>query len=203
MEVNMRRFLWATPLLLVLISSGAWANTVSYIFYGPNQGFGDNLAFEQQKAGTILILTGGTPGDFFNSYNGYAPGSTLGGLTTVYFDSAYLQSGGFIYDVVITNTGSLFMSSFTLPTPTNSTSVIWEPVELSFTGSYTYAATGQTVNVGGTWVGTIPFEFGYGGVYYAGGFTAVPEPGAIGLMGTGLIGIFSVARRRLGIFMRL
>jgi len=52
--------------------------------------------------------------------------------------------------------------------------------------------------VGGGAVGKIPFHL-FNGLYYAGGFTTVPEPGTLALMGTGLIGILAFARKRLRI----
>jgi hypothetical protein len=194
MEVNMRRFLWATPLLIVLISSGAWADSVN-IFLSPNDGSGDNFGIEQQSRGMTVFLGGGTPFDFFNIL-GYEPGSTLGGDTTVYLDFGTAQIGGVNYDLDITTTGDLFMSGITLPT--NGAFTVTDPVVLSFTGSATIADTGQIINVSGSSTGKITFQE-YGGLYYAGAFTTTPEPGTVGLIGTGLIGIFSVARRRLRI----
>jgi hypothetical protein len=75
-------------------------------------------------------------------------------------------------------------------------------VWLWFGGSVTVADTGQIIDLYGSSKGKITF-FRADGLYYAGSFTTVPEPGTLGLMGTGLIGIFSVARRRLRIFTRL
>jgi hypothetical protein len=58
MEVNMRRFLWATPLLLfVLISSGAWADSIT-ISLDPNFGIGDNFSILQQSRGMAVWLGG-------------------------------------------------------------------------------------------------------------------------------------------------
>jgi hypothetical protein len=146
------------------------------------------------------ITGGGTPYDFFNM-DGYAPGSTLGGNTTVYLDFGAATIRGVYHDLNV-GTGSLFMSSFTLPTNGAST-FFTVPVWLSFGASVTVADTGQIIDVSGSSKGKITFFKGYDGLYYAGSFTTVPEPGTLGLMGTGLIGIFSVARRRLRIFTRL
>jgi len=197
----MRRFLWATPLLFVLISSGARANSVS-ISLGVNNGLGYNFGFEEQSPGMTVFLDGGT--NVFVFFIGYAPGTTLSAFAApVYLDDGIAQIGGVDYPLNVTTTGSLFMSSFTLPTPTNGASNIAEPVVLTFTDSVTVAATGQIINLAGSQAGKITFFLDPDGLYYAGGFTTIPEPGTVGLMGTGLIGIFSVARRRLRIFMRL
>lgn len=186
----MRRILWATSVLFILISSSAWADSVN-IFLAPNYGFGDNFGIEEFSPGMIVFLGGGTQTGFFDSI-GYAPGSTLGGLGTVYLDSGIVQIGGNVYNLNVT-TGSLFISSITLPT--NGASTFTDPVVLSFAASAPIAGTGQFINVGGTQKGTITF-YNENGLYYAGAFTT-PEPGTVGLIGTGLLGIFSVAWRRL------
>lgn len=194
----MRRFLWV--LLFVLISSGAWANTISTIFLAPNNGGGDNFGFSQQSPGWSVFVSGGTPADYFG-IGGYAPGSTLGGGTTVYLDFGTAQINGVSYDLNV-GLGSLFMSSITLPT--NGASTVTVPVEIDFSASATTADTGQEIDVGGSSQGKITFVMGYPGFYYPGAFTITPtpEPGTVALIGTGLIGIFSVARRRLRIFTR-
>ena len=192
----MKRFLWATPLLFVLISSVARADSVN-ISFGPNSGSGDNFRIEQQSGGTTVILGGGTPFGFFDDI-GYAAGSTLGGFTTVYLDYGSAQIGGDYYDLTV-GTGTLFMSSLTLPT--NGASTVTVPVTLSFAGSGT-TDTGAIFSAAGSATGTITFVQ-VGGLYYGGAFTATPEPGTLGLIATGLIGIFWVARRRLGISAQL
>src|SRR5579859_2669106 len=199
MEVNMRRLLWVSPLLFVLISSGARSNSFN-IYLEPNEGFGDNLAIGQQSGGMTLFLVGGTQTGFFDSF-GYAPGSTLGGFGTVYLDFGTAQIGGVNYDLAVT-TGSLFMSSITLPT--NGASTVTDSVVLSFTASATIAATGQIINVSGSSAGKITFVMGYDGQYYAGAFTPTPtpEPGTVGFIGSGLVGVLSVARRRRRIWVR-
>ena len=191
----MRRFLWAVPLLFVLISSGARADSVSF-FLIPNY-FGDNFGFEQRSAGMTVDVGGGTEIGFFDGFpDGSEPGTTLGGLGTVYLDSGNAEIGGINHDLYVT-TGSLFMSSFTLPT--NGASFVTELVELSFGTSAVVLDTGQIINIGGDAKGTVTFALGYTGLYYAySQFTpaAAPEPGTVVLIATGMIGIFSVARRR-------
>ena len=140
---------------------------------------------------------GGTEIGFFDGFpDGYEPGTTLGGLGTVYLDSGNAEIGGINHDLYVT-TGSLFMSSFTLPT--NGASFVTELVELSFGTSAVVLDTGQIINIGGDAKGTVTFALGYTGLYYAySQFTPAPapEPGTVVLIATGMIGIFSVARRR-------
>jgi len=56
---------------------------------------------------------GGVPYDFFD-VGGYAPGATLGGSTGLFFASGFAQFGGNTYNLGLTNTGSVFLSPFTL-----------------------------------------------------------------------------------------
>lgn len=194
----MRRFLWATPLLFILISSSARADTVS-IFLAPNE-FGDNFGIEQQNGATTVFVGGGTQAYFFDA-TGYAPGSMLGGSATVYLDFGEVQIGAASYDLDVT-TGTLFMSGITLPT--NGVSTFTAPVMLSFITSGIIDSTGQVFNVSGSANGEITFlqEQGF---YYADDFvTTTPEPGTVVLMliGTGLIGICLLGGRG-GILARL
>ena len=55
----------------------------------------------------------------------------------------------------------------------------------------------RTINVGGGAIGSISFYRGFDGQYYPSDFVQaqVPEPGTLGLIGTGLIGIVSVAEK--------
>ena len=65
--------------------------------------------------------------------------------------------------------------------------------------SATVADTGQPLNVTGGSLGTLTFHF-IDGSYYAdsGGFAQLtPEPSTLGLMGTGLISMLALARKKL------
>jgi hypothetical protein len=191
----MQRFLWATPMLFLLMSGSAFASSVStFIFLQPNDGSGDNFGFFQQGGGVIIGIGGGTPYDFFN-IDGYAPGSTLGGSTDVFLSSGFVQFGGNFHDLDFSGPGTLFLSSFTLPTNGKDFTA---PVEVDFSAFATIADTGQPLDVSGGRSGKMTFHF-FDGFYYASGFTVVPEPGTLGLMGTGLISILALARKRLSI----
>ncbi len=191
----MKQFLWVTPMLFVLMSGSAFATSVSTsIGLFPNGGSGDNFRFLQQGGGVSIGIQGGTPYSFFN-IEGYAPGSTLGGTTDVFFSGGFVQFGGNSFDLNFSGPGTLFLSSFTLPTNGKDFTA---QVEVDFSVLATIADTGQPLDVGGGAVGKIPFHF-FNGLYFAGGFTTVPEPGTLALMGTGLIGILALARKRLSI----
>ncbi len=195
----MKRSLWAILFCVVLLSSGMFADSINtMIFFTPNDGTGDNFAFRQSLNGTNLAMNisifGGTSYFFFNT-NGYAPGSILGGSTDVFFsDFNIVTINGTQHDLAFRNgPGTLFMSSIFLPTNGKSFTA---NVELDFMVLGTVADTGQLLNISGSQVGKIAFTF-EDGAYYAGNFTPVPEPSALVLMGSGLIGILGLARRRL------
>src|SRR5438874_4226923 len=188
----MKRFLWSTPMLFLLMSGSAFASSVStFIFLQPNDGSGDNFGFFQQGGGVTIGIGGGTPYDFFN-IDGYAPGSTLGGSTDVFIDGGFVKFGGNFHELDFSGPGTLFLSSFTLPTNGKDFTA---PVEVDFSAFATIADTGQPLDVSGGRSGKMTFHF-FDGFYYASGFTVVPEPATLGLMGTGLAGIIGVIRRK-------
>jgi hypothetical protein len=195
MEVTMKRFLWAIPLVFVLISLRANANSITTIFLVPNDGSGDNFGFYQQSPTRAIEIHGGIPFDVFNAF-GYAPGSNLGGTTDVFFDNGYLVIGGISHDLAFNETGTLFISSFTLPTNGADFSTL---VTLTFSVVATTVDTFQSVNIFGSATGTATFAQSDGN-YYAQRIKAtstVPEPGAFGLVGTGVLSILAAFRKKL------
>lgn len=194
---DMKRLLWVTPMLFVLMSGGAFADTI--IFLTPNDGTGDNFAFLQRGGGVVIGIDGGTPVDFYN-FAGYAPGSTFGGETDVFFSGGFAQVGGKSYDIDFGGPGTLFLSSITFPTNGKDFTV---RVGLHFSALVIIPDTGQTFDGSGGALGKMSFQFNaFDGLYYpdSSGFTTItPEPGTLGLMGTGLIGILALARRKLSI----
>ena len=192
----MKRLRWVAPMLFVLISASTFADTL--IFFRPNDGTGDNLFIIQRRVGATIQIGGGTAVDFFSA-DAYAPGSMLGGSADIFFDDGSIQSGGTSHDLFFNSgPGTLFLSSFTLPTNGKDFTV---RVKIDFSISATIADTGQPLIVNGGRVGTLTFHF-FDGSYFAdsGGFTAItPEPGTLGLMGTGLMSILALARKRLAI----
>jgi hypothetical protein len=191
---DMKRFLWLTPILFVLLSACAYADSIR-IGFDPNDGSGDNFGFVQQIGGVLISGFGGTPADFFNTL-GYAPGSTLGGSTDIFFSNGFITFGGNSSEVDF-SVGTLFLSSFTLPTNGRDFAA---QVSIGYSASGTILNTGEPLDVGGGASGQIKFHF-VDGFYYADplGFTQAPEPGTLGLMGTGLIGILALVRKRLRI----
>jgi PEP-CTERM motif-containing protein len=192
---NMKRLLWLTPILFALLATSALADSVS-IFYSPNDGSGGNFGFLVTAPGLSVSGGGGTPFDFFGCCNppGYLPGSTLGGFTDIFFDEGFATIGGISYDVSFT--GGLFMSTIVLPTNGKDYNA---PVEISFGASGTANDPLQTfISVSGSQRGYIYFSYSTEtGGYFPGSFAPVPEPGTLGLTGTGMIGLLALVRNRL------
>jgi len=173
----------------------------------PNNGTGDNFGFRLSGPGLVISIDGGVDVGYFNDL-GYAPGSTLGGTTTVFFssDTTTIRIGDTTYDLGQTGQGStLFITNFTLPDNGKNFAI---QVQATFFGSLLYFdANGQlhTFDISRGAPGTMTFTWDPSlGLYFANPVvfstaTVTPEPGSLGLMVTGLISMLGVARRRLRI----
>jgi hypothetical protein len=100
--------------------------------------------------GHPLVLGGGLEPSFFGSF-GYQPGLLLGGSTELFLDSNVIWIGGIPTEFFFPP-GTLFMTSFTLPTNGRSFKV---PVEISFFITGVNFDTGQTIDVSGGASGSI------------------------------------------------
>jgi hypothetical protein len=197
--IAMKRLLWALPLLVAVMSANALADSVN-IFLAPNDGSGDNFAFLSQASGVSVNIQGGIPFGAFST-QGFAPGSGFGLSTDVFFSSGTIQLGNNVYDILFSGPGTLFVSSFTFPTNGQGFSIL---ASASFSASGFIFIDGQQtpVSVGGSGLGTMTFSFDPStGLYYGNltkfSSTTVPEPGTLGLMGTGLIGMLGFVRSKL------
>ena len=81
--------------------------------------------------------------------------------------------------------------------PTDGRDVFRVPLVISFSHTGINFETGETIGVGGGAKGSITFYRGADGLYYASRFEQAPEPGTLALIGTGLMGVAAVARKRL------
>ncbi|HTT18698.1 MAG TPA: PEP-CTERM sorting domain-containing protein [Candidatus Sulfotelmatobacter sp.] len=187
----MQRVLLFLPLLFVtLISSIAFAD---HIYLVPND-VGDNFAFVGRMNGHPLILSGGTPADFLND-DGYPPGLQLGGSTTLYLYSTVAWIDGVPLEFAFPPDNSIiFMPSFTLPANGKDFTMYGE---IGFSARGINYETGERIDVGASARGKIPFYFSAdSNRYYPGAFVQAPEPGTLGLIGTGIIGVIASARKR-------
>lgn len=190
----MKRILWVTSILFVLLSSCAFADSVR-ISYGPFD-FGDNFTGVQFGHGFAAAVYGSTPLGFFN-INGYEPGSSLGGSTDLAISIGFAKIGGNIYELTPTDYGTFDLTNFTLPT--NGKDLVRVMVQIEYSAPMMVIDTGESLDLGGGAKGFIDFTRGQDGLYYAGSFSQAPEPGTLGLMGSGLIGVLALVRRRLKI----
>ena len=193
----MKRYVWLSSFLVIAMLASASANTI-IIGLAPNDGSGDNFGIIEQGNDFTITVHGGVLFEFFNVF-GYAPGTTLGGTVPVFFSSGTIQLGSAIYDLSFNGTGTLFMSSFALPANGQNFST---SVQLTFSTLAMIAATGQSLPISGSAIGTLSVTFdSQSGLYFPGTViaraTTVPEPNTLALMGTGLVAAISVVRRRI------
>jgi hypothetical protein len=192
---SMKRLLLAAPVLFLLLSTNALADTITLVL-APNFD-GDNFGFIEQGNGFKYEVSGGTPTGFLSAETGIAPGSTIGGSVgiDVFFGSGFATIHGVTSDLNFFNgPGTLFIGGFTLPTN-------GKDFAIKTTASFSVVGTlpdGQTINIGGSAPGKMKFRFSPSdGVYYADVtiFTTAPEPATVGLLATGIIGILTSAKR--------
>jgi hypothetical protein len=191
--VYIKRFFCFSFLFASLISIPALADGITLF---PNNGSGDNFAFDSQMNGHPLSLFGGTDPSFFYS-GGYPAGMTVGGEGGLFLYSTFIWIDGspleFFFD-----SATIFMTSFTLPT--NGRDFI-APVNISFHASGFNFDTEQRINLSGGDSGWIGFSYS-NGFYYPSDFihgappVMVPEPTTLGLIGTGLMSIAAFAGKK-------
>ncbi|MFZ0416806.1 MAG: PEP-CTERM sorting domain-containing protein [Candidatus Sulfotelmatobacter sp.] len=187
----------ALPLAAVASSSVDFTNSGG-ILSGSNEGM--------SLSGSELIAVNGLGGG----------GLITGGLGSVSFSTGSLATGslqmggtfngGGSFDIVGNGTngvpnGTIFAGSFTGP-------VTWTLITLA-NGTHNYTLTGS---LEGTWLGgstvqgaTVQLTINTGRGFFNGSTNissgdtniVVPEPGTLGLLGTGLIGLAGILRRKL------
>ncbi|MCU1270045.1 MAG: hypothetical protein JWN74_1339 [Acidobacteriaceae bacterium] len=191
----MKRFMLVSPILLLLISVSAFADSVTIIL-APGSPEGGNFEFISHQQGISVFLVGTVPESFYSG-SLIAPGSTLGGASNVFVDGGLIKINGVSYDNLGLDIGSLFIGSFTFPTNGKDFTI---PVHASFSVDEEIVGTGITIHINQTVSGRVKFYFiSNVGLYVPSRMvlTTVPEPATLGLMGTGLAGILAFARKKL------
>lgn len=205
----MKLFARIICIAILSISTSAFADATftglnSNVFFGTNNGAGDNITVSLWGPGVSLFAQGGTPGDFF--YSQYPQGSEvfINGEGYIWWD---LESMG----IVGTDCCQDFVLDPTFPgipeitLPTNgqnfSYTYVWEPIisgtiddwVLGPDGTYVpdCPATGCNFVLVGKPI-DLTFNFTYypdnGGWYKAqeADFITTPEPGTLALVATGI-----------------
>jgi hypothetical protein len=187
----------------------------------PLTAFAGNSVDFTNSGGTLTGSSAGLSltGSELIAVNGFNGGGLItGGLGGVSFSTGSLISGGSLQmggsfngggSFVITSNGSQGLPSGTLFSGSFNGPVSWQLITLA-NGTHNYTLTGS---ITGTWYNgstvngaTVQLTINTGKGFYNGitnissgdtNIVTVPEPGTLGLLGTGLIGLAGALRRKL------
>ena len=193
----MKRILWAVLLVTLALPLAAFADkSVDFTNSGGTLS-GDNSGLSLSDSTLIAI----------NGMNGLQTGNlgtlsfSTGALTSGDLQSGATFAAGGSFTIVSNTQGTLFSGSFDGP-------VSWTLVPLA-NGTHNYTLSGS---ISGTWLGqgtvygaTVQLTINTGKGFFNGSTSissgdtniVVPEPGTLTLIGTGLVGLAGVLKRKL------
>ena len=213
----MKRFKWTIAILLVALMPCAYADTISNftitqitVLVGPNYGSGDNVDFTLIGPGTNITGIGGIACfDWCSPLNPVSPGQVFPGFAPQIFISNFNTAmvGGKNYDpnADIAFTSGFFIGVFgSITLPANGSDVtacLPGNAESPITGFVgegpAFTQMNLTLPAGGSFCTAWNFADGqYTFVQGKFSVSTVPEPGTVGLMGSGLVAVFGAALRK-------
>lgn len=204
----MKLVLRILPTVFALISITAFADTLranlnANVGIGPNDGFGDNVGVNLFGQGVSISTSGGTPLFWFDLGQQNFPGDSGLGPITIMWDSGFLQIGSNSYDFDQFELSPTFLDVPVITFPTNGKDFTVTVAPFAWDLAGTIDPNAGCPSSGCNFAfeskpGALSFSF----VFFDGAYSpssasfVTPEPGTLGLMAAGVLGILGVFKKR-------